>query len=965
LALASGTRLGPYAVLSFLGSGGFGEVYKARDSRLDRIVALKILSSPDAELKLRFTREAKAIAALTHPHICTLYDVGHDDGTDYLVMEYLEGETLASRLSRGPLALEETLAITIQIAEALDAAHRTGIVHRDLKPGNVMVRTDGSVKVLDFGLARLAAVEVSGDRTTMQAATVRGAIMGTPHYMSPEQARGETAAETSDLWSLGVVLYEGVAGRCPFAGASPAEIMSGIVAREPVPLSSLNRDVPIDLAQLVNRLLSKDRHQRPNSAADVARALKQVAERVAARPARARRQRVVAVALGLVLTGFAAIGWWMYRSSKQQWARYEAIPLARTLADNGDYTGAYRLVLEVAHYIPREPELLHLWPDVSQLLSVRSEPAGAEVVWQPYAEMTAAWETLGRTPLENVRIPGGAIRVQVRMAAYEPVEVAVDRATSVGIMPASTFDFTLRPLGSAPARMVAVPATPAVSSVLNSRPALEPFEIDRYEVTNREYKAFVDGGGYRNRDYWTVPFVQNGNARSWEQAMAAFVDPTGRHGPATWEAGSYPPGQDDYPVSGVSWYEAVAYSTFAGKSLPTIDHWLRASNLEAVASDVRFLLGASNLAAVRPLKVGRSGAVNSVGLYDVVGNVREWAWNEIGGRRYVLGGGWTDKAENLFAARDNLDPFDRSIVNGFRCVRYADPARALQQFGGPRSAESFPDYYRVTPVSNQVFDVYRGLYAYDKKPLNPVVESVAEDSDLWRRERIRFRAPYGNEEIIAYLFLPKQGKPPYQSVIYMADGGTLRRGSGETIQPEHFILRSGRAMLYPIYKGTLDRYVSMSPDPLALRDMTITWGKDLGSAIDYLETRPDIDAARLAYLGHSMGTRFAPMMLATERRFKTAILLAGAMRPAGALPEADPVNFLPRVTIPLLYVTGEYDALYPVYVAQKPFFDLLGTTPENKRHVILPVGHQILVPEARTTVIKEVLDWLDRYLGRP
>jgi dienelactone hydrolase len=415
----------------------------------------------------------------------------------------------------------------------------------------------------------------------------------------------------------------------------------------------------------------------------------------------------------------------------------------------------------------------------------------------------------------------------------------------------------------------------------------------------------------------------------------------------------------------VSWYEAVAYSTFAGKSLPTIDHWLRASNLEAVASDVRFLLGASNLAAVRPLKVGRSGAVNSVGLYDVVGNVREWAWNEIGGRRYVLGGGWTDKAENLFAARDNLDPFDRSIVNGFRCVRYADPARALQQFGGPRSAESFPDYYRVTPVSNQVFDVYRGLYAYDKKPLNPVVESVAEDSDLWRRERIRFRAPYGNEEIIAYLFLPKQGKPPYQSVIYMADGGTLRRGSGETIQPEHFILRSGRAMLYPIYKGTLDRYVSISPDPLALRDMTITWGKDLGSAIDYLETRPDIDAARLAYLGHSMGTRFAPMMLATERRFKTAILLAGAMRPAGALPEADPVNFLPRVTIPLLYVTGEYDALYPVYVAQKPFFDLLGTAPENKRHVILPVGHQILVPEARTTVIKEVLDWLDRYLGRP
>ena len=199
----------------------------------------------------------------------------------------------------------------------------------------------------------------------------------------------------------------------------------------------------------------------------------------------------------------------------------------------------------------------------------------------------------------------------------------------------------------------------------------------------------------------------------------------------------------------------------------------------------------------------------------------------------------------------------------------------------------------------------------------------------------------------------------------MADGGTLRPGSGETIEPEQFILRSGRAMLYPIYKGTLDRYVKIAPGPLALRDMTITWSKDLGSSVDYLETRADIDATRLAYMGHSMGTRFAPMMLATVPRFRTAILLAGAMRPVGALPEADPVNFLPRVTIPLLHVTGRYDAGYPVDVAQKPFFDLFGTPPQDKRHLVLPVGHAILVPEVRTTVIREVLDWLDRYLGKP
>src|SRR5262249_20413828 len=173
--------------------------------------------------------------------------------------------------------------------------------------------------------------------------------------------------------------------------------------------------------------------------------------------------------------------------------------------------------------------------------------------------------------------------------------------------------------------------------------------------------------------------------------------------------------------------------------------------------------------------------------------------------------------------------------------------------------------------------------SYEKKALNPVVESV-EQTDVWRRETIRFRAPYGNdsEQMIAYLFLPRNGRPPYQCVVYMADGGTLRPGSGKTIRPDSYILLSGRAILYPIYKGTLDRYVQIPPGPIALRDMTITWRKDLSSSIDYLETRPDIDISKLGYMGHSFGTRFAPMMLAMESRIKTAVLLAGAMRPVGA-----------------------------------------------------------------------------------
>ena len=388
-----------------------------------------------------------------------------NEETDYLVMEYLDGETLAARLSRGPLTLNTALTVAIHIAEALDEAHRAGIVHRDLKPGNVIVRADGTAKVLDFGLARLArpGVELAGDATTRQTLTIPGTLMGTPHYMSPEQVRGEPADATTDLWSLGVILYEALAGQRPFDGGSQAEILSSIIAREPSPLSSLNRDVPPEAAALVAGLLSKDRHQRRNSAAAVAQELKRLAESVAARPARARRQKVAAAAAMVILVLFAAGVWWAYGVSKRQWARYEAVPLARTLADRGDYTGAYRVALDAARYIPREDALLHLWPDVSQLLSVRSDPPGAEVVWKPYAQMGAPWESLGRTPLENARVPQGAVRVQFRMGGYEPVEVAVDRVTSVGAIPASTYEFRLYQSGSPQAHMVSVPATPGGS----------------------------------------------------------------------------------------------------------------------------------------------------------------------------------------------------------------------------------------------------------------------------------------------------------------------------------------------------------------------------------------------------------------------------------------------------------------------------------------------------------------------
>src|SRR5258705_6568256 len=285
MALTSGTRLGPYECLTPLGGGGMGEVYRAGDTRLERTVAIKILPphlSDDATLRQRFEREAKAISSLNHPHICVLHDVGRQDGTDFLVMEYLEGETLAKRLEKGPLPLAQVLQFGIQIADALDKAHRNGLVHRDLKPGNIMLTPSGA-KLLDFGLAK-AAVPLAAGATLTAAATHttpvthQGTIVGTFQYMSPEQIEGKELDGRSDIFSLGAVLYEMLTGQRAFEGKSQLSVVSAILEKEPAPISSLKPMTPPALDHAIRRSLAKEVEKRWQRAADLAGELQWIAE---------------------------------------------------------------------------------------------------------------------------------------------------------------------------------------------------------------------------------------------------------------------------------------------------------------------------------------------------------------------------------------------------------------------------------------------------------------------------------------------------------------------------------------------------------------------------------------------------------------------------------------------------------------------------------------------------------------
>ena len=340
MTLAAGTKLGPYEILAPIGAGGMGEVYRARDTRLDRTVAVKVLPShlsENAEHRRRFEREARMISALSHPHICALHDVGHQDGTDYLVMEYVEGETLSDRLVKGPLSTEQVLRYGIEIADALDKAHRQGIVHRDLKPGNVMLTRSG-VKLLDFGLAKmreldeapaglsvsLLATRTSTDRSPL---TEKGTILGTFQYMAPEQLEGKEADARSDLFALGAVLYEMATGQKAFTGKTQASLIGAILHTEPPPVSSVQPLAPAALDRVVKTCLAKDPEDRWQTAHDVKLQLRGIAETsaqimstaTAAAPVlRGSRERLLWLTNAATLVAATLLGIALYRATRPE-----------------------------------------------------------------------------------------------------------------------------------------------------------------------------------------------------------------------------------------------------------------------------------------------------------------------------------------------------------------------------------------------------------------------------------------------------------------------------------------------------------------------------------------------------------------------------------------------------------------------------------------------------------------------
>ncbi len=626
-------------------------------------------------------------------------------------------------------------------------------------------------------------------------------------------------------------------------------------------------------------------------------------------------------------------------------------------ANEMDRIAAFKLVQEARTALAADPELDRLWNLASRETKVVTEPEGARIFIKPYDAPDQPWEDIGLSPFQG-RKANIWWRYKLEKPGYDPV-YAVSHAYW-------GLKRKLDEAGAIPARMA------RITDQRSGKEIFPDYYLDCYEVTNQEFKEFAIAGGYQKREYWKFDLIKDGKVLPWQEGVALMTDSTGRPGPSTWQEGDYIEGQDNFPVSGVSWYEAAAYAEYAGKQLPTIQHWGRPNNPPADAGMSAIftrIIPFSNFGMSGTVPVGSRPGMNYFGIYDMAGNVREWCWNIAPKGRCLRGGSWSD-IPYMFGNISQADPFDRSGRNGFRCAKYMEQA-------APAAFEPFfvlepRDYSREQPVSDEVFKIFTNLFHYDK--VDPKAESTqVEDTTYWSKHRATFDAAYGNERMVAFLFLPKNASPPFQTVIYFP--GSTAISNPETRQQTNvfdFLLKAGRAVIVPIYKGTYERSAGtdfgkylLSSRPYASHrytDYLVMWVKDLCRSVDYLEIRPDIDRSRLAFFGFSWGGYQAQMSV-LDSRIKANILFLGGfpgrMKEGDPQPEADIFNYVTRVRVPTLMLNGRYDLNFPLDTAVKPFFDRLGTPAQDKFLKIYDSDH--FVP--RNELVRESLAFLDRYLG--
>ncbi len=949
---------GRYRLDRPLGAGGMATVWLAHDLKHDRAVAIKVVR-PDLARSIagdRFLREIAITARLNHPHILALLDSGSaaDGEILYYVMPVATGQSLRDRLAAtGSLPQAEAIRIASDAVEALVHAHACGVVHRDIKPDNILLSA-GHAIVVDFGIAK--AVGSARESNTL---TSEGTSLGTPAYMAPEQASGDVDVDhRADLYAIGAVLFEMLAGAPPFTGTFQQVVVAKMVD-DPPALPPLVPPAPPALARLVARCLARSADDRPASAEELLRDLRALGPDTT--PSARKTSRAMQVAMTAAVAALGLAGFSSLRDRRARWVHEVALPEIARLREADQLDSAFVIAEEAERRAPGDSALALVWREIAMTQEFLSEPAGATVT-RAAVNDTSRWIPVGTTPSGAVRIPRNAWFYRYALAGHRPVTVMGARlGGSYAPIPSP---IPLQPESDPDTGMVLLRGrglTTTLFGVGSAEPLdLSDFLMDKREVTNREYKAFVDAGGYGDQKWWDTTIVRDGRAVSWKDAVARFTDETGRPGPAGWEGSAPKAGTEDLPVGGVSWYEARAFARFAGKELPSVVEW----NAAAIPEAARWVVPNGRYNADGPVRGGDARGVSPRGVYDMAGNVREWTFNaREPGKRYILGGGWSDPAY-LFSEAYTAPEFDRSAINGIRLVRRLgdSPALARALAPIPRKAR---DATTARPVDDATYRGYLALYDYDRRPLDATVTSRDSTNPDWVREDVEFDIP-GSPRMQVAVFLPKRTRAPYQTVVIWpaSDAFVLQDTKALSMSYVDFLVRSGRAAVYPIYEHTYGRGEGMPAGDHVVptiehRDQMRRWATEMRRAIDYAFTRPDIDTTRLAFVGTSWGARVGGVTLALEPRIRTAILNVPGLGSGASRPEEDPVNFLPRVRIPVLMLSGRYDSTFPYESSQLPYHRLLGTPPALKKHVLFDGGHFL----PRNRWVAEATSWLDERFG--
>jgi len=1021
--LKKGDKVGSFEILRILGAGGMGEVYLAKDLRLNRLVALKILPSNseiDVNANRRFLREAQAAAALEHPHICTTHEIGEENGFSFIVMQYVEGETLSAKIKSGILKPLDALNITIQVADALTEAHARNIVHRDIKPANIIISTNNQIKVLDFGLAKRLVFDSAESESSFKTILSQpGMIMGTVSYMSPEQIRGQEIDTRSDLWSLGVVLYEMLFGKTPFTGENSVEKLAAILYKEP----EEQDEIPDELGKILEKALQKEPENRYQTAKEMIadlRHLKQEIEfaeqlqihatagasdkevhetltqflsehpTIAIHTTTSQTQGISAktnwarfafYGLVVAILGIGGFFWW--KNYKLNQAR-ENLKKVEELAKTEKNFEAYDLAMDVSNALPNDETLAKILPTISDTLSVNSEPAGAKVYLRRFQTdkdgKFPERQFIGETPLKDLRIARGNYILQVEKDGFAPSERTISGTIpriggSFIETPPLKIETKLIENNKTPPKMAFIPA--GEYSLVNwsrsteKKVHLDDYFIDKYEVSNAEFKEFVTSGGYWKKEFWKVPITREGGKTiPLEEALQLFRDKTGLSAPRSWTNQTFAEGKADFPVTDITWYEAAAYAEFRGKSLPTIFQWEKAARdgafdprynampwgfiRQGETTDNRANFRGLGTVAVNANEFGMS----PFGAFNMAGNVSEWNLNESSEGFITSGGAWNDLAYSFGDHGEYPGLYFENRI-GFRCVLNTNKER--DQGAEKIPPAETPDY---KPSSDADFKTWLTHYEYDKKPLNAKTVETTE-TDAWTREKITFTGE-GGEQAIAYLYLPKNYPRPLQVLHYVPPGDVVRGLRSLPDSIEMFaapFIKSGRAVFAVVLKGYVLRpfppnYALPDNSTVEFRKQMVNWITDLRRGVDYLETREDLNKDKIGFLGISNGANVGLVLTAIETRYKTLVFESAGLEKdfRTRINETSPIKFASQIKTQKLVINGRYDETFPLNTDAKPLFKLLR---EPKKIVLYDGGHiptvEFFVPTAN--------NWLDETLG--